>query len=76
VYQAPRGTEDVLPPDESYWRYVTEKAFQTARLYGYDRIETPTFEDAGLSDGASGKVQTSSKKRCTSLKTWAGTKSL
>ncbi len=48
MYQAPRGTEDTLPPDESYWRYVIEKAFQTAKLYGYDRIETPTFEDAGL----------------------------
>ena len=47
-YQAPRGTQDVLPPEQPSWRYVTEKAESLARRFGYARIETPLFEQAGL----------------------------
>jgi histidyl-tRNA synthetase len=48
MYQAPRGTQDILPEEQPYWRYIEEKAQQAAQLYGYGRIETPTFEEAGL----------------------------
>lgn len=48
MYQAPRGTSDILPEDQPYWRYVEQKAEEIARLFGYKRIETPTFEDTGL----------------------------
>jgi histidyl-tRNA synthetase len=47
-YQAPRGTQDILPEERPYWRHVEEKAHEICRLYGYTRIETPTFEDTGL----------------------------
>ncbi|PVV84012.1 histidine--tRNA ligase [Dehalogenimonas alkenigignens] len=47
-YQAPRGTQDILPEDQSCWRYVRDKAEAIAQLYGYARIDTPTFEDARL----------------------------
>jgi histidyl-tRNA synthetase len=47
-YQAPRGTQDILPKERPYWRHVEEKAHEICRLYGYMRIETPTFEDTGL----------------------------
>ena len=56
MYQAPRGTVDILPDDQPYWRYVEEKAAQVAQLYGYRRIETPTFEDTGLFTRSVGEV--------------------
>ncbi len=48
MYQAPRGTIDILPEDEAYWRYIRDKAERIASLYGYGQIETPVFEDVGL----------------------------
>lgn len=47
-YQAPRGTQDILPEDQSCWRYVRDRAETIAQRYGYSRIDTPTFEDARL----------------------------
>jgi histidyl-tRNA synthetase len=47
-FQAPRGTRDVLPEDEPYWRFVRETAERIARRTGYGRIETPMFEDARI----------------------------
>jgi histidyl-tRNA synthetase len=48
LYQAPRGTVDILPREQAYWRFVELKAAEACRLYGYERIDTPVFEDAGL----------------------------
>ena len=47
-YQAPRGTEDVLPTDSYKWLKL-EAAFRdlTAR-YGYQELRTPTFEDTDV----------------------------
>ena len=47
-YQAPRGTQDILPEEQSYWDYVRETAARLARLFGYGRIDTPIFEPAAL----------------------------
>jgi len=46
--QAPRGTKDVLPEDEAYWRFVRATAERVAGLFGYRYIETPVFEDAAV----------------------------
>jgi len=48
LFKAPRGTADTLPDEQPYWRYIEEKALETCRLYGYSRISTPAFEEAGL----------------------------
>jgi histidyl-tRNA synthetase len=48
VYQAPRGTQDILPENTAVWRHVERCAEATARRYGYGEIRTPTFEDTGL----------------------------
>ena len=48
MYQAPRGTSDILPQEQAYWRYVEQRAVHVCQLYGYERIDVPTFEDAGL----------------------------
>jgi histidyl-tRNA synthetase len=48
LYQAIRGTADILPEEQAGWRYVEQTAVGTCRLYGYQRIDSPTFEEAGL----------------------------
>ena len=48
MYQAPRGTRDILPREQPYWRYVERKAAELCQLYGYQRIDTPVFEETGL----------------------------
>ena len=47
-YQAPRGTQDILPTEQHFWRYVMEKAEAISWKFGYARIDTPLFEQAGL----------------------------
>jgi len=48
LFKAPRGTADILPEEQPHWRYIEEKALEICRLYGYSRITTPAFEEAGL----------------------------
>jgi len=48
LYQAPRGTSDTLPGEQAYWRYIEQKAVDLCQLYGYQRIDTPAFEDTRL----------------------------
>ncbi len=48
MYQAPRGTTDILPGEQAYWRYIEQKAVSICQLYGYERIDTPVLEDTGL----------------------------
>ena len=48
LYQAPRGTADLLPEEQKFRRYIESKAVALARSYGYGRIDSPVFEDAGL----------------------------
>ena len=47
-FQAPRGTSDILPEEQRYWRFFEEKAAELATRFGYERIDTPTFEGADL----------------------------
>ena len=47
-YKAQRGTYDILPKDEVIWNKVQKSCFETAKLYGYQFIETPLFEDSKL----------------------------
>lgn len=48
MYKSPRGTADILPEDQHYWRHIETKAMEIGRLYGYQRVDTPVFEEAGL----------------------------
>jgi histidyl-tRNA synthetase len=47
-FAAPRGTADILPDDWPYWKYVRDAAERVCELFGYQRIETPIFEHAGV----------------------------
>ncbi len=48
MYRAPRGTVDILPAEQAYWAFVQSRAADVCRLYGYQRLDTPVFEDYGL----------------------------
>ncbi len=48
MFTLPRGTQDILPADQPYWRYVQEVAGRLCALYGAQRIDTPVFEDTAL----------------------------
>jgi histidyl-tRNA synthetase len=48
LYRAPRGTADILPEEQVYWRYIEQKVAEIAKLYGYERIDAPAFEDTKL----------------------------
>jgi histidyl-tRNA synthetase len=48
LYQAPRGTTDILPEEQACWHYIKEKAAHICQLYGYERIDSPAFEDTSL----------------------------
>jgi histidyl-tRNA synthetase len=48
LYQAPRGTSDILPEEQAYWRFIEQRVNRSAQLYGYERIDTPAFEDTKL----------------------------
>jgi histidyl-tRNA synthetase len=50
-----KGTQDILPKDWPYWEFVSGHAEAVARLYGYSRIETPTFAETGLFSRAVGQ---------------------
>jgi histidyl-tRNA synthetase len=48
LYQVQRGTTDILPQEQAYWRYIEQKVAELAQLYGYERIDGPAFEDTRL----------------------------
>ena len=48
MYRAPRGTADVMPVEQKYWRYIESKTRSLSQRYGYSRLDTPVFEHTGL----------------------------
>ncbi len=48
MYQAPRGTADILPEDQPLWSFTAAAVTQAAYVHGYRRIDTPIFEETGL----------------------------
>ncbi|MBF8266525.1 MAG: hisS [Dehalococcoidia bacterium] len=48
MYRAPRGTADVLPEEQGYWRYIEARARALGQRFGYQRLDTPVFEQTAL----------------------------
>jgi histidyl-tRNA synthetase len=48
MFKTPRGTQDILPEEQPYWRFIEEKVYSLCSIYGYQRIDTPVFEQTGL----------------------------
>lgn len=47
-FQLVRGMRDILPGEQKFWAFVTGKAEEIARGYGFSRIDTPILEATGL----------------------------
>jgi histidyl-tRNA synthetase len=45
---APRGTQDIVPPESARWYALEARIHELARRYGYGEIRTPTFEATEL----------------------------
>jgi len=45
---APRGTQDVIPPEAARWQALEARIRALATRYGYGEIRTPTFESTDL----------------------------
>lgn len=43
-----RGTRDILPPDTALWQHLEQAARDVFRLYNFQEIRTPIFEDTQL----------------------------
>ena len=60
-FEAPPGTHDVLAKDWPHWQRTVREVEGLCRLYGYEPITTPVFEDTDLflrtSGGGSDVVQ-------------------
>jgi histidyl-tRNA synthetase len=54
LFSSPRGTADILPAEQPYWRHAIATAERLCRLSGYARIDTPIFEDAALFEHGAG----------------------
>ncbi len=51
-----RGMKDVLFEDYKYWDLVIKKATEMAKIYGFNRIETPILEYLELYERSTGKA--------------------
>ncbi len=56
MFRSPRGTSDILPADQPYWRFVAATAAEVCEGFGYGRIDTPIFEDAKLFNRSVGEA--------------------
>jgi histidyl-tRNA synthetase len=54
-FEAPRGTQDILPAQQPLWERVIREAELVCAAYGYRRITTPLFEDTELFTRTSGE---------------------
>ena len=48
IYQTPRGTRDILPDEQKYWRFVRNVFEKKVEAFGCGRIDTPVFEYADI----------------------------
>ncbi|HEX3103835.1 MAG TPA: histidine--tRNA ligase [Terriglobales bacterium] len=48
IIKAVRGTRDLLPPETDVWNHVEKTAHDVFRIYGFQEIRTPIFEDTQL----------------------------
>ncbi len=47
-FKSVQGTRDILPKDAMAWRMIERAVSETCERYGYQRIETPLFEETGV----------------------------
>lgn len=46
--QKPRGTRDILPEEQKYWRFIEDIVDKRCGAFGFGKIETPIMENKEL----------------------------
>jgi histidyl-tRNA synthetase len=63
----PRGTADILPQDISKWQTIETAAREVLRVYNYQEIRTPLFEETELFARSMGKTSDVVQKQMLTL---------
>lgn len=63
----PRGTQDFLPEQMIHWHYIEQRMREICKVYGFNEIRTPTFEETKLFLRGIGETTDVVQKRCTPL---------
>ncbi len=71
-FQSPRGTHDILPAEQALWEKVRQSIRQLSTFYGFERIDTPHFEDTDLFTLGVGRGTDIVSKQMYSFKTRGG----
>ena len=71
-FQSPRGTHDILPGEQIIWEKVRDSLRAISSFYGFERIETPHFEDTDLFTVGIGRNTDIVSKEMYSFKTRSG----
>ncbi|MBI2055582.1 MAG: histidine--tRNA ligase, partial [Candidatus Sungbacteria bacterium] len=72
TFQSPRGTHDLLPEDQPLWEKCRDTVRAVSTFYGFERIDTPHFEDTDLFYVGVGKTTDIVSKQMYSFKTRGG----
>ena len=70
--QVPKGTFDILPDDQKYWKKVRSAVSDVAQSYGFGRIDTPMFEYSDLYMASVGEATDVVEKQMYSFKSKGG----
>ena len=54
--QKPRGTKDILPEEQKYWRFVENIVTKRCEAFDFGKITVPTFENVALFTRGIGEV--------------------
>ena len=54
--QKPRGTRDILPDEQKYWKFVYDVVEKRCRSFNFGKIETPIIEFKNLFTRGIGEV--------------------
>ena len=47
-FRAPKGTQDVLPPESARWEALLGRFAAVCGRYGYGLVQSPMFEEIGV----------------------------
>ena len=63
----PRGTQDFLPEQMINWHYIEQRMREICKVYGFNEIRTPAFEDTKLFLRGIGETTDVVQRKCTHL---------
>ncbi|MEK7108499.1 MAG: histidine--tRNA ligase [Patescibacteria group bacterium] len=72
TFRSPRGTHDILPEEQRLWEKVRDSIRSISSFYGFERIDTPHFEDTDLFSVGVGRATDIVSKQMYSFKTRGG----